>query len=98
MNEKVDEVHKKALMEIIDNPDLKWSEKWDKIVKYKKENMGLKGFHVDIIPIEKFDPIQNKIVYENPGVEAVGHDLCMMEKASLEGKMKEITGSELDML
>ena len=98
MKEKVDEIHKKALMKIIDDPNLKWSEKMDRIIAYKKEKMGLKGFHVDIIPMEKFDPIQNKIVYEDPGIEEIGKDFCMVIKDSLEGRLQEVTESELDYL
>lgn len=66
----------------------------DKVIAFKKEKRGLKGFHVtpsldlflgkerDIDPLEE--------------VNKMAHDVLMMELSHARGQYREITGEELE--
>ena len=62
-----------------------WVEKLEKILKIKKEEEGLLGFHFSCFPKEGKD-ISN---------EDIAKDLCMMILASAEGRCKDVTGETL---
>lgn len=62
-----------------------WSDKFDKIMKIKREEEGLKGFHFSVFPKE------GQVISK----EAVAKDLCLMILEDAEGRCKEITGEEL---
>ena len=62
-----------------------WVEKLEKILKIKKEEEGLLGFHFSCFPKEGQD-VSN---------EDIAKDLCMMILASAEGRCKDVKGEVL---
>jgi hypothetical protein len=62
-----------------------WVEKLEKILKIKKEEDGLIGFHFSCFPKEGQD-VSN---------ENIAKDLCIMILASAEGRYKDVTGEVL---
>ena len=62
-----------------------WVEKFEKILKIKKEEEGLIGFHFSCFPKEG----------QNVSNEDVAKDLCMLILASAEGRYKNVTGEVL---
>lgn len=66
----------------------------DKVIKWEKENRGLKGFHVSA----PLDVMCGTRKVEDPADEAnkMAHDVLMMHRAGALGKWKEISGEELE--
>ena len=66
----------------------------DKVIKWKKENRGLKGFHIST----PLDVLCGTRKVEDPADEAnkMAYDVLMMERAGALGKWKEISGEELE--
>ena len=83
MIETATDEHKQKMLEIINDDSKKWSERLNDLIEYQKEHLGLKGFHASVYPDD-----ENK-EYDR---EKACHDVCLMEKACIEGKSKDITG------
>jgi len=68
----------------------------DKVIKWEKENRGLKGLHIST----PLDVLCGTRKIEDPVDEAnkMAHDVLMMERAKALGQCKEVTGEELDMM
>jgi len=68
----------------------------DKVIKWEKENRGLKGIHIST----PLDVMCGTRKVEDPVDEAnkMAHDVLMMERAKALGQCKEVTGEELDMM
>ena len=68
----------------------------DKVIKWEKENRGLKGFHVSA----PLDVMCGTRKVEDPEKEAeeMARGVLLMHRAGALGKWKEIYGEELDML
>ena len=66
----------------------------DKVIKWEKENRGLKGFHIST----PLDVLCGTRKVEDPADEAnkMAYDVLMMERAGALGKWKEISGEELE--
>lgn len=62
-----------------------WVEKLDAIIKIKKEEEGLLGFHFSCFPKEG-QKISN---------EDIAKELCLMILESAEGRCKDVTGEVL---
>ena len=77
--------HVEAMKAIINEPDVQWSDRLDKLIKYKKEHLGLIGARFTFFPDKELDL----------DAEKMAHDVCMMELAHLEGRYKDATGEVL---
>ena len=66
----------------------------DKVIKWKKENRGLKGIHISA----PLDVLCGTRKVEDPADEAnkMAYDVLMMERSGALGKWKEISGGELE--
>lgn len=66
----------------------------DKVIKWEKENRGLKGFHVSA----PLDVMCGTRKVEDPAKEAeeLARGVLLMHRAGALGKWKEISGEELE--
>ena len=65
-----------------------WQAKFNKIIEWQKKNRGLKGFHVSA-PLDVMCG-QRVITDVNQEAENMAYDLCVMQLARAEGKIKEV--------
>lgn len=77
----------KFIQSVIDGEGT-WQDKFNKIIEWQKKNRGLKGFHVSA-PLDVMCG-QRVITDVNQEAENMAHDLCVMQLARAEGKIKEI--------
>ena len=88
MAEKRDDELAEFIKSVIDGEGT-WQQKFDKIIDWEKKNRGLKGVHVSV-PLDVMCG-QRKITDVNQEAEKMAHDLCLMEQARAEGRLKEVT-------
>lgn len=66
----------------------------DKVIKWEKENRGLKGLHIST----PLDVMCGTRKVEDPVNEAdkMAHDVLMMERSRALGQLKEVSAEELE--
>lgn len=92
MNE-IDEELVKVIDESISNSP-SFVEALGKVIKWKKENRGLKGFHISTPP----DVLcgTRKVKYPADEADRIAYNILMMEKDCALGQCREVTSEELD--
>lgn len=93
MEKKIDEELLKVIDEAISSSP-NYVDALDKVIKWEKENRGLKGFHVSA----PLDVMCGTRKVEDPEKEAeeLARGVLLMHRAGALGKWKEISGEELE--
>lgn len=93
MEKKIDEELVKVIDEAIANSP-NYTDALDKVIKWEKENRGLKGFHIST----PLDVLCGTRKVEDPEKEAeeLARGVLLMHRAGALGQYKEISGDELE--
>ena len=88
MSAKRDDELAEFIKSVIDGEGT-WQQKLDKIIDWEKKHRGLRGLHVSA-PLDVMCG-QREIKDVNQEAEKMAHDLCLMEQARAESRLKEVT-------